>query len=121
MAGKLTACVDFDGVIHNYGDGFGDGSIYDPPVEGTRLALEQLHAKYKIVVLTARARSPQQVTDIWEWLHTYDLDSFVDEVTNVKPPAFVYIDDNALRFVNRPRSGWSSMLNQVEELNDEWR
>jgi hypothetical protein len=111
---KPTICVDFDGVIHAYSKGFHDGTIYDRPVNGTSLALERLHNEYKVVVLSARARSDEQVKEIWDWLATYGLDGYVDEVTNKKPPAVAYIDDRAVTFID-----WADVPEGIRRLG-EW-
>lgn len=99
--GKKTIAVDFDGVIHKYSDGYHDGSIYDGLVEGAKDAIFRLRQRYKVVVFSVR--EPQQIT---EWLDQQNI--VVDEVTNVKPKAIVYIDDRGLRFTN-----WKDMLNYL--------
>ena len=48
--------VDFDGVIHKCSKGFYDGTVYDPPIEGAREALERLSKKFVIVMYSAKAR-----------------------------------------------------------------
>jgi len=35
---------------------------------------------------------------IWEWLKDHDFDQYIDEVTDEKPRAVVYIDDKAISF-----------------------
>jgi len=100
MNGK-TIAVDFDGVIHKYSKAYHDGTIYDPPIEGTADAIRLLKKKgYKVVCFTAR----EDVQAIMDWMKLYNID--VDEVTNIKPRAVVYIDDRAIRFTN-----WRDMLN----------
>ena len=111
MPGKLTACVDFDGVIHGYSKGFHDGTIYDPPIMGTSLGLQRLHNEYKVVVLSARARTPGMIEEMWDYLRIYQLDEFVDEITNVKPPATVYIDDRAITFID-----WAGVPGDIDRL-----
>ncbi len=98
---KKTIAVDFDGVIHKYSEGYHDGSIYDELMEGAKEALFRLGQRYKVVVFSVR--DPQQ---IMEWLDKQNI--VVDEVTNVKPKAIVYIDDRGLRFTN-----WKDMLNYL--------
>ncbi len=97
--------VDFDGVIHQCSKGFYDGTIYDPPIEGSYHALEALSEEYDIIVYSAKARFDRPLIDgktgielIWEWLKKHNMDKFVKDVTAEKPRAVFYIDDKAIRF-----------------------
>ena len=97
--------IDFDGVIHKCSKGFYDGTIYDPPIEGAREALERLSKKFVIIMYSAKARKDRMLIEgktgielIWEWLEKYDMNQFVKEVTAEKPRAVFYIDDKAVRF-----------------------
>ena len=109
---KKTICIDFDGVIHAYSKGFHDGTIYDPPSEGAYEALMELDQSYKIVVLTARARTKELEQGVWSWLLTYDLTQFIEGVTNVKPAAAAYIDDRAVRYAGE----WNETIRDLEWL-----
>lgn len=96
MAKKYTIAVDFDGVLHNYTP---DGSWPEctgPPVEGSLAWLREIRRDFKVVVLSARARSDEGAAAISAWLTKRGVPGL--EVTAVKPPALVYIDDRAYRF-----------------------
>ena len=107
--------IDFDGVIHRNSLGYHDGTIYDPPMEGTREALEDLSKRYSIVVYTCKAKPDRDLVNdktgtqlIWEWLKKNNLDVYIKEVTSEKPRAAFYIDDKAYRFTD-----WTSMMNTI--------
>ena len=90
-------CLDFDGVIHRYSEGWQGGIIYDVPVDRCQESIAKLKGLgYKIVVLTAR----DDLAPVWTWLNRHSI--FVDEVTNKKPGAFMYVDDRGLRFTSWP-------------------
>ena len=118
MMSKQTIAVDFDGVIHAYSKGFHDGTIYDPPSVGTQAALAELAAKYHVVVLTARARTPELVAEIGAYLKAYDLDQYVSNITNVKPAAVAYIDDRAILFDSTRDNSWSTVLFVLENMGE---
>lgn len=111
-----TVAVDFDGVIHSYRAGWGDGSIYDEPVPGAAEGLAELMTRYAVFVHTSR--DPLAVA---EWLARLAFDvtlrvpesGFWDErgrllVTDRKLPAVAYVDDRALRFTS-----WSQTLQDL--------
>jgi len=102
MNGK-TIAVDFDGVIHKYSKAYHDGTIYDEPIDGARDAIRLIRKKgYRVVVFTARDDGP----GIDAWLKKHKI--MVDEITNVKPRAVMYIDDRGVRFTT-----WRDMLNYL--------
>ena len=80
--------IDFDGVIHRCSKGFYDGTIYDPPIEGSKEALKVISKKFDIVVYSAKARADRPLINgmtggqlIWEWLDKYEMSQYVKEVT----------------------------------------
>lgn len=104
-----TICVDFDGVIHSYEHGWGDGSIYGDPIDGALEGLQTLLGHYAVVIFTSR-----DVDQVKKWMwERMQLSCATDHfkvqfwneygvilVTNRKLPALAYIDDRGIRFVN---------------------
>lgn len=87
---RPTICVDFDGVIHSYDDGWKDGSIYGTVMPGFQDWLKGIENIFRVVVHTSR--SSRQVE---AWLDERGIQL---PVVNEKPPAWVTIDDRAIRF-----------------------
>jgi hypothetical protein len=125
MVPVATVATDFDGVIHSYGRGWQDGSIYDDPIPGAFDAIRQLQQRYAVAVFTSR--DVQQVTG---WLTSYGIRCHADPhgeikfwddqdvvlVTNRKILAICYIDDRAIRFLN-----WPQALSALEDLESSYR
>ena len=108
--------IDFDGVIHKSSLGYFDGTIYGEPIEGAKDALEELSARYTIVIHTCKARKDRGLVNgktgielVWEWLHEHDMAQFISKVTSDKPRAVAYIDDKSIRFKN-----WVDTMESLE-------
>ena len=99
-AHRMRVCIDFDGVIHSYDKGYGDGSLYGNPIEGAIDNIVKLHdAKHDIYILTARKK--EQHTEVETWIRKHLPDSHKNisiTVSNTKPPAGAYVDDKAIAF-----------------------
>ena len=92
-----TIAFDFDGVIHRYSKGWEDGKIYDTPVNGIKKYIDELRSQgIKVVIFTTRAVGIKGTGNIKKWLRQYDIS--VDEITNKKPIAKIYVDDRAINF-----------------------
>lgn len=115
-----TVAVDFDGVIHAYGQGWHDGSIYDGPISGALDGLRKLMEHYAVFIHTSR-----DSYSVAQWLDGHGIPAFVELesagrvrdfwterdrvlVTNRKLPAVAYLDDRAVRFTS-----WGQALREL--------
>lgn len=91
----MKIAIDFDGVICKRSGIPTIRDFNDPPMEGALDSIKLLKKmKYKVWIFTSNPDLEQVKT----WL---SLNEFPDlEVTNIKKPAHVYIDDRAMRFTN---------------------
>ena len=95
---KNTVVFDFDGVIHSYTSGWkGEDVIPDPPVEGIEKVISNLRdCGYEIIIVSTRSATQKGIQAMIDWLKKYNID--YDNISDVKPPALVYIDDRAICF-----------------------
>ena len=87
--------MDFDGVIHSYINPFNEFQL-DPPTEGAIPWLHEMVEKFKVEVLTTRARTPQGTNTVERWLSRQGAPPL--PITCQKGMAIVYLDDRAIRF-----------------------
>ena len=116
---KSVICLDFDGVIYKNSKGFGDGTLYDDPIEG---ALESLKFLYKndfqLIIHSCKCNPERPLVDglngkelIRKWLLKHNVSHTISDIVHVKPNALIYIDDKGIRFEN-----WSQTINHLKEL-----
>lgn len=104
-------CVDFNGVLDSY-TGWQGARHFDPPRPGAREFLRALRARgYAIVVFTTRFPD-----DVWRWLGEFGLDELVQDVTDRKPAAHVFVDDRAVCF----RGDFDDTLKQIDTFTAHW-
>lgn len=118
MSYKKTICIDFDGVINSYENGFQGKGKFDDPVPGCAEAIQNLkQAGHTIIIHTCRT----EVHDIRNYLldHNIPFDYFNFNPENrefdlnaTKPLADIYIDDKALNF----GGSWKGMVHKVENF-----
>lgn len=114
MGHKPTLCIDFDGVIHDYLEGWQDGSIYGDVTPGFFEWASEAKQRFKLVIYSSRSKDAAQLEDMRRWLGEKirdhldmiacdDLIALADfEFSGVKPPAFLTIDDRCVPF----RGSW---------------
>lgn len=100
-----TLCIDFDGVIHRYGKGWQDGTIYDDVTDGFFAWAAEARDRFKLVIYSSRSKTPEGVEAMKHWLHDQlrrrdpEGIAFEDfDFAHEKPPAWLTIDDRAVRF-----------------------
>ena len=98
---KPILVVDFDGVLHSYTSGWTRADVVaDPPVEGAREFLEEVVDHFEVNVFSARSHQHDGIAAMTRWCQEH----FGIKLTNQlffpvnKPPAFLSIDDRAIRF-----------------------
>jgi hypothetical protein len=120
---KPTLCVDFDGVIHRYSRGWQkDGAIYDDAVPGFFEWLKITQKYFRIVIYSSRSDTPEGIELMKDWLTkqyaawlrgTGNVGVIEEiEFSNVKPPAWLTIDDRAIHF----KGDWSASELSVDAM-----
>lgn len=112
-----TLAIDFDGVIHQYGNGWQDGQIYDKPVPGAKEALETLKSQgYIILIYSTRCNPAYQVEGgpvqknlVKNYLDEHGI-PYHDIHTGSKPKAYLYIDDRGISF----KGDWNQTLKDID-------
>lgn len=89
---KKTILFDLDGVLNSYDGNYNEN--YIPPInDGAYKLIKELSKDYKIVIFTAR-----NTLIASKWVIENRLDEYVENVTNVKEPAHLIIDDRCINF-----------------------
>jgi hypothetical protein len=105
---KPILCIDFDGVIHSYENGWQDGELYGTLVPGFVGWAVEASAIFKLVIYSSRCITPGAIVRIGVWMEKQLTEHFTSdeiahfmslfEFSNTKPPAFLTIDDRAVCF-----------------------
>jgi hypothetical protein len=119
---QITIAIDFDGVIHGYSRSWGDGTIYDKPKKGAKMAMAKLVKQgFNIVIFTTRLNpeirdkneATEQAVMLNKWLSKYGFTKgkHYHYITALKPKAKVYVDDRALKFID-----WKSTESSLKSI-----
>jgi len=107
MSNRPIICVDFDGVIHSYENGWQDGEIYGTVVPGFFEWYLEAAKHFDIRIYSSRSRYPAMREAMGKWLMDQCGAWAADREKSMmaaftfaheKPPAFVTIDDRAICF-----------------------
>ncbi len=101
--------IDLDGVLDNY-----TNFTHEIPNirTGAKKFIKNLSNNYELILFTTR--SPKQATC---WLQNNKIDKYFKDVTNIKIPAYIYIDDRALKF----DGDYEKTLNEIENFRIYWK
>lgn len=90
---KKTLLIDLDGVLNNYSGEYDENYIPDIKF-GAKKFLEKLNQlNFDVKIFTTR-----NLLLASKWLIHNEIDNLVSDITNVKSPAYLYIDDRCLLF-----------------------
>ena len=87
-----TILIDLDGVLNNYIGNYNKEFI--PEIkEGTKEFLKKLSKEYKIKLFTVRNK-----IQTYKWLQKNKIEEYFSDITSIKEPAWLYIDDRCIKF-----------------------
>ena len=89
---KKTILIDLDGVLNTY-NGEYDENLIPPIKDGAKEFLQNLSINYKINIFTTR-----NLLLTSKWLNENNLNEFIDDITNIKKPSYLIIDDRCINF-----------------------
>lgn len=89
---KKTILIDLDGVLNQYTGSFDKDHIPDIK-QGAKEFLTNLSENYIIKLFTTRNKILAS-----KWLIKNNLDTVVDDITNIKELSYIYIDDRCIKF-----------------------
>ena len=104
---KKTILIDLDGVLNTYTGDF-DENIIPPIKEGAYELIKELSQNYKIIIFTVR-----NTLIASKWLIENGLDKYIENVTNIKEPAYLIIDDRCIKF----NGDYEKLKKEIEKFN----
>lgn len=98
--------IDLDGVLNEYGkEKFDENSI--PKIkDGAYEFIEKLSKSAELYLFTTR-----NLMLSTKWLIKNDLDKYFKDVTNVKIPSYLYIDDRTICFKGDYQNTFKEIIN----------
>ena len=103
---KRIILIDLDGVLNTYTGDF-DKNFIPPIKEGAKEFLENLSKDFTIKIFTTRNKLLTA-----KWLIENNIDNFIEDITNTKDLAWLYIDDRCLKF----EGDFSDLANQINNF-----
>lgn len=111
---RETISIDFDGVIHDYAQGWSGYAPSGPPVPGALQFVEDcLNHELEVIISSCRAYTQIGREGIRNWLEQHGFPAERILVTCEKPHARWYLDDRAIRFDGSFFRAWDAMKEPV--------
>ena len=89
---KKTILIDLDGVLNTYVGKY-DKNIIPPLRQGAFDFLKKLSSDFRILLFTSRDSSLAK-----KWIKDNKLNHYIEDVTNIKEPSYLMVDDRCLTF-----------------------
>ena len=111
MEKRKTIMIDLDGVLNMYNGKYDENKLPELR-QGAREFVEKLNKDYDLVLFTTRNN-----LEATKWLIENKIDKYFKNVTNVKIPAYLYLDDRAIVF----EGDYQNSLKQIEDFKVYWK
>lgn len=104
--------IDLDGVLNEYGKEKFDENFIPEIKIGAKEFIQKVSEFAELYLFTSR-----NLILATKWLIKYDLDKYFKDVTNVKIPSFLYIDDRTICF----RGNYKETLDEIKNFQVYWK
>lgn len=103
---RKTLLIDLDGVLNQYEGNF-DKNIIPPIKEGALEFVKKAANDYELKLFTTRNRLLAS-----KWLIANNLDEYFSDITNIKDPAWLIVDDRCVKF----RGDYDNLYNEINDF-----
>ena len=104
--------IDLDGVLNEYGKEKFDENFIPEIKIGAKEFIQKVSEFAELYLFTSR-----NLILATKWLIKNDLDKYFKDVTNVKIPSFLYIDDRTICF----RGNYKETLDEIKNFQVYWK
>lgn len=109
---KKQILIDLDGVLNEYGKNPYDENNIPNIKDGAKNFVKELSKLADLYLFTTR-----NLLLASKWLITNNLDIYFKDVTNIKIPSYLYIDDRCICF----KGDYTAALNEVKKFQVYWK
>ena len=109
---KKKILIDLDGVLNEYGKEPFDENYIPEIKKGAEEFLKELSTFAELYLFTSR-----NILLCAKWLIDNNIDIYFKDITNIKIPAFLYIDDRSICF----NGNYKSTLENIKQFNVHWK
>lgn len=109
---KKKILIDLDGVLNEYGKEKYDENFIPEIKDGAKEFVESLSEIAELYLFTSRNLMLSA-----KWLIKNNLDSYFKDVTNIKIPSYLYIDDRTICF----KGDYVQTLKDIENFEVYWK
>lgn len=104
--------IDLDGVLNEYGNDKYDENIIPDIKEGAIQFIKEISNYAELYLFTSR-----NLMLATKWLIKYSLDKYFKDVTNIKIPSFLYIDDRTICF----KGDYNKTIKEIKDFEVYWK
>lgn len=104
--------IDLDGVLNQYGNEKYDENSIPALKDGAKEFLEKLSKEAELYLFTTR-----NLMLSTKWLIDNNLDCYFKDVTNIKIPAYLYIDDRTICF----KGDYLKTIEDIKKFKVYWK
>lgn len=109
---RKNILIDLDGVLNQYGqENFNENYIPDLK-DGAKEFVEKLSNEADLYLFTTR-----NLLLVSKWLIKNKLDKYFTDITNIKIPSFLCVDDRTVCF----KGNYNQTLNDISEFKPYWK